>query len=401
MIGQRRYVGGLLWLLLAACSSKTIKIQQIETAIIDTKSIAARFTATGILSPLITVQIGSQISGRIQTLHADFNSEVKQGQLLATIEPFALQAALAQAKANVQVATANLEQARLQAEQAKRQAERSAALNKDQLIAAAEHETIQTQANIAAAQVVASQAAEQQAQATQRQAQINLDATRIVSPIDGIVLSRNVDVGQTVAASLQAPVLFVIAENLRTMQLNASIAESDIGKVKVGMTAQFTVDAFPRQHFPAQIVQIRNAAVTVQNVVTYDAILSVENPELLLRPGMTAKVTIVYAEAKEVLAVPNSALRFRPPAVLVKEMASTPRGAGIGGLVRRLYVVEGEWLQGIVVETGLTDGQWTQLLSHSLAPGTAVVVDAVFSGDLSGSSPNKGGSNGPGMRRIY
>ncbi|HXX65967.1 MAG TPA: efflux RND transporter periplasmic adaptor subunit, partial [Polyangiaceae bacterium] len=284
-----------------------------QTAEVTRRRVVGKVTATGTLLATVTVQVGSQVSGNIQKLLADYNSTVKKGQLIAKINPLIFEAAVEQAKANYASAKAALVSARAQADLAGKQLAREQALEKDNLAAKQDVDTAQSNADVTTAQVQVATAALAQSEAQLHQAETNLSFTNIVSPIDGTVISRSVDVGQTVAASLQAPTLFTIAEDLRKMQVNTNVSEGDVGRVEEGMAATFTVDAFPGQRFRGRVSQIRNAATTVQNVVTYDAVIDVDNSDLRLRPGMTANVTIVYADHRDVLAVPNAALRFRPP----------------------------------------------------------------------------------------
>jgi HlyD family secretion protein len=295
---------------------------RFETTKIDRGRITARVTATGTVSALVTVQVGSQVSGRIQQINVDFNSPVKKGQIIAKIDPELFRAAIEQARANFVASKGNLAKAKAQAEDAARQAERTKQLADRNLVAPADRDTALANAAAAAAQVEASEGELQQAEAALHQASVNLTYATIVSPIDGVVISRNVDVRQTVAASLQAPTLFTIAEDLKKMQVDTSVAEADVGKLEANMPATFTVDAYPSERFSGTVRQIRNAPQTVQNVVTYDAVIDVDNSSLKLKPGMTANVTFVYADKRDTLRVANSALRFRPPA----EMLSRPKG---------------------------------------------------------------------------
>ena len=295
---------------------------QWETTPVDRGRIVARVTATGTLSALVTVQVGSQVSGSIQKLFADFNSPVKKGQLIAKIDPRLFQAALENARANFAQAKATLMKDEVQARFNERQSKRQGALVKDKLIAPADFDTAESAAGTSLAQVEADKANVQQARAILHQAEVNMELTNIVSPTDGVVISRNVDVGQTVAASLSAPIIFVIAEDLRKMQVDTSVAEADVGKLTAGMDATFMVDAYPGERFKGKVRQIRNAAQTVQNVVTYDAVIDVNNSDLKLRPGMTANVNFVFANREDVLRVPNAALRFRPsPELLSRDQA--------------------------------------------------------------------------------
>ena len=295
-------------------------VLSFETAPADRGPLTAKVTASGTLSALVTVQVGSQVSGRLSEVLVDYNAPVKKGQLIARIDPQLFDAAVEQAKANLAAARGNLEKAKAQAIDADRIAKRTAALAEQKLVADADRDTADSNADAARAAVAAAQGQLQQAAAGLHQAEVNLAYTRIVSPTNGSVISRNVDVGQTVAASLQAPTLFVIAEDLARMQVDTNVAEADVGKLQAGMAATFAVDAFPGERFEGVVRQIRYAPQTVQNVVTYDAVIDVDNPELKLRPGMTANVTFVYADRDDALRVPNAALRFRPSAEVLASL---------------------------------------------------------------------------------
>jgi HlyD family secretion protein len=351
----------------------------VDTAPVERGPIAAKVTASGTLSALVTVQVGSQVSGRVSELHADFNTPVKKGQLIARIDPQLFQAASEQARANLLAAQGNLAKARAQALDARRQAERTRALTEKKLVAQAELDTAQSNADAADASVQAAEGTVAQARAALHQAEVNLAYTRILSPTSGVVISRSVDVGQTVAASLQAPTLFVIAEDLRKMQVDTSVAEADVGRLRDGMAATFTVDAYPTEVFRGTVRQIRNAPTTVQNVVTYDAVVDVENPELKLKPGMTANVTFVYAEKDDVLKVPNAALRFRPPPGFggAAPGARGEGGAGPAGPDRRtVYVLRDGSPAPVRVRTGISDGSSTEVVEGDLRPGDRAITDA-------------------------
>ena len=313
-----------------------------RTAMVEKARISAKVSATGTLSAHVTVLVGSQVSGRVLEIGVDFNSPVKKGQRIARIDPQLYAAALAQARANAYAAQGNLTKARAQALDGDRQLVRARALHADGIKSQVDVDAAETTAAVAAAQIDAAKGAVEQARAQVDTAQANLAYTDIISPIDGVVISRAVDVGQTVAASLSAPTLFTIAQDLRQMQVDTSITEGDVGKLKPGMATTFVVDAYPSKKFRGTIRQIRNAPVSVQNVVTYDAVIDVENPDLELKPGMTANVSVVYAERVDVIAVPNAALRFRPPAALVGSAAPAPSttwggapGGTAGGRGRR------------------------------------------------------------------
>jgi len=369
-----------------------------ETVPADQGPIVARVTASGTLSALVTVQVGSQVSGRIQAIYVDFNSRVKRGQVIARIDPQLFEAAVEQARANLQAADGNLLKAKAQAEDADRQAKRTRTLADQKLLAVADAETAESTAAAARASVAAAEGSVAQARAALNQAKVNLGYTAIVSPTDGVVISRNVDVGQTVAASLQVATLFTIAEDLSRMQVDTSVSEADVGKLHAGMPATFTVDAFPGERFEGKIRQVRNAATTVQNVVTYDAVIDVANPELKLRPGMTANVTFVWADRKAALRVPNAALRFRPPEDLLpragKEGAGredAPKGEAVepvdAATRRTVWVLRDGKPSPVPVEVGITDGSHTEVASGPIAAGDACIVDV--SGGTSASRRNR------------
>ncbi len=378
-------------------ASRTASPIEYRTAPAEKRRIVGSVTASGTLSAKVTVQVGSQVSGRVQELHVDFNSPVKKGQLIARIDPLLFQAAVAQASANYQSARAGVTRAEAQGMDAERQFARIRALFAESLVTRTELETSETNALVARAQIAVAKAAFEQAQASLNQANVNLSYTRILSPIDGIVISRNVDVGQTVAASLSAPVLFTIAEDLRSMQLDTNVAEGDIGRLEVGMRANFSVDAFPGQRFRGTVSMIRNAPQTLQNVVTYDAVIAVDNPEGKLRPGMTANVTIFYAQKEDALAVPAAALRFRPPSEAALPSSARARrdrpDGGDGppsprGLsdTRRVWVLpqpsgakdarSPPELRPVDVKAGLSDGNFAEILEGQLHEGDAVVIDS-------------------------
>ncbi len=299
---------------------------QYYTAPVETGEIKQVVEATGTINAVITVQVGSQVSGTISKLYVDFNSHVKKGQLIAQIDPPLFEGALSQAradlenaKANLAVAIANTAKAKASEVQTKADYERNLGLSKQGVISQQSLDVAKANADSAAAQVSAALAQEHQARAQVQQkeaavqvAQTNLDYTMIHAPIDGTVVARNVDVGQTVAASLQAPTLFTIAQDLTKMQVYAKTDESDVGQIRSGQKVTFKVDAYPRETFTGTVSQVRMNSTVVQNVVTYDTIIDFDNPELKLFPGMTAYVSIPVATATNVLKVPNGALRYKP-----------------------------------------------------------------------------------------
>jgi len=381
---------------------------QWKTATVDRGHITAQVTATGTLSALVTVQVGSQVSGSIVKLYADFNSTVKRGQIIATIDPRQFKATLESARANYAQAKAMLDKDKVVARFAERQFKRQRLLARDGLIAASDLDAAESSAGSSLAQVEAKRANVKQALADLRQAEVNLTLADIVSPTDGTVLSRNVDVGQTVAASLEAPVLFVIAEDLRKMQVDTSVSEADVSRLREGMQATFTVDAFPGKPFKGSVRQIRNAATTVQNVVTYDAVIDVDNSDLKLRPGMTATIAFVFASKDDVLRVANAALHFRPSPDLVSALklevahwrrsgsdgasggpALRPGGSARAGGSgrsdeapdrRTVWVLRNDRPSPVRIKTGTTDGSKTEVVEGSLQAQDLVISDAIFPG---------------------
>jgi HlyD family secretion protein len=389
---------------------------QFETTKVEKGKIVAKVTASGTLSAIVTVQVGSQVSGRIAALYADFNSPVKKGQLIAKIDPALFQASVDQARANLVAAQGNLAKSKVQAVDARRQYVRQKELAARKLNAQADLDTAQANADGLDAQVAAAEGTVAQTRAALKSAEVNLAYTNIVSPTSGTVISRSVDVGQTVAASLQAPTIFVIAEDLAKMQVDTSVAEADVGRLRSGMPASFTVDAYPGEVFRGTVRQIRNAPQTVQNVVTYDAVIDVANPEFKLKPGMTANVTFVYAEKDDVLKVPNSALRFRPPPALLADLkgagtggrpgapggSGTPSGGGAsaggpGGQRpgagagrpgeipdrRTVWTLDQDKPAQQKIKTGISDGTFTEVVEGDLQAGELVITDVLGAG-----SPN-------------
>jgi HlyD family secretion protein len=369
---------------------------------------------------VVTVEVGSQVSGRIQALYADFNSVVKKGQRIAKIDPALFEAAVAQAAANVTAARGNLARLEAQAEEAERLARRAAQLFETRIVAENDRDASASTALAARAAVQQGRGQLAQSQAALYQSETNLRYTDILAPTDGIVISRAVNVGQTVAASLSAPVIFTIAQDLRAMEVHTNIAESDIGRLRAGMDASFTVDAYPTERFRGRIREIRNAPQVVQNVVTYDAVIDVENAELKLKPGMTATVNIVSERRDGVLRVPNAALRFRPDA-----LAARPAGAGgasrAGGAagssgsmaagaaggpsarerpdrdpaLRSIYVLVDKESVRREVKVGLSDGGFTEVTGGELREGDLVITG------IEGQSGGSGGRpGGPPRMRI-
>ena len=285
---------------------------QLVTAMVSKGSVVQGIDATGRLQAVTTVQVGSQVSGTIKSLYADFNSQVKKGQVVAELEPSLFQTQVEQAEATVVRGQADVERSRVQLEDAKLKLTRARDLANRKLLPQADLETAEANNRQAEAALKSAQAQLVQGQASLNQNKVNMGHTVITAPIDGVVINRNVDVGQTVAASMQAPTLFEIANDLSQMQVNANISESDIGLITIGQPVRFQVDAYPQQTFNGTVAQVRLNPVIEQNVVSYVTVISVPNPELKLRPGMTANVTVEVARADDTLRVPLSAIRFTP-----------------------------------------------------------------------------------------
>jgi HlyD family secretion protein len=302
-----------------------------STAKVTRADIAETVGATGQLQAVTTVQVGTQVSGTVQALNADFNSLVHKGQVIARLDPSLFQTQIEQARANLIRAQADLDRLRVSLNDAQTKLKRAEDLFAQKLISQVDLEAAQVGVQSADAQLKSQQAGVTQAQATLQQNQVNLDHTVITAPIDGLVISRNVDVGQTVAASMQAPTLFVLAADLTKMQVIASLDESDVGRIRPGQLVRFRVDAYPNQEFTGSVTQLRLQPVTVQNVVTYSTVIDVPNPDLKLKPGMTANVNIEIARRSNVLRVPNAALRFRPTAEIFQALGQAPPAGGMGG----------------------------------------------------------------------
>ncbi|MFA4916093.1 MAG: efflux RND transporter periplasmic adaptor subunit [Syntrophales bacterium] len=325
-------------------------------------------TATGTVNAVTTVLVGTQVSGTIKNIYVDFNSPVKKGQLIAQIDPAIVEAQVEQARANLLSAGANLKKNEAMLADAKRTLERSRELFSKNLIARSDLDTAETNFETAKASVDAAQSQIAQTAAALKFAETNFRYTRILSPVNGVVISRNVDIGQTVAASFQTPTLFTIAEDLTKMQVNTSVDEADIGKVKVGQDVEFTVDAYPDITFKGKVSQVRNAPVTIQNVVTYDVVVMVDNSELKLKPGMTANVSIIISVKKSVLKVSNAALRFRPD----EKSVPTPKKKGRG-----VWIIEKGTPKRVPVSTGISDGNFTELVSGDLRERQELIVESL------------------------
>lgn len=368
---------------------------------IESGPLTATVAAAGTLNPVSTVQVGSQISGQIREILVDFNSPVKAGQLVARIDPETYQHRLRQAEADleamrsaVNVQHALAYQAQVNLAEAQRDFDRKSLLVAKNFISPADRDKAKTtldgaiaQVRLTEAQVRNSESVVRQRQAQVAQAKVDLGRTEIRSPVDGIVVKRSVEPGQTVAASLQAPELFVIARNLSDMQVETSIDEADVGRVAIGQRANFTVDAFPQRRFEGEVLQVRKAATVVSNVVTYTVIVTASNDDLTLLPGMTANVRIVTARKDKVLKVANAALRFKPEndkdAAKVSPGGTPPAGpggAGKRGKSSQIWVLdEAGKPKALAIETGITDGTATEIAGGEIREGMEAIVGAVAS----------------------
>jgi len=433
---------------------------EYRTAVADRGDVAYTISATGSPNAVVTVQVGSQVSGNILELDADFNSRVKKGQLVARIDPQVFQAKVTQAAANLDVtkaavvnagavvhraqadlasaqasvadAAASVLKAKVGVQDSKNKLERADYLYQNKIMAVQDKETAQTtydtalametaaeaqklaadqkvlsakaDVEVARTQLASAQAQVKQSRAALEQAQLDLNHTYITAPVDGIVVARQVDVGQTVAASLQSPTLFEIAQDLTKMQVDTNVSEADVGGLSVGQPATFTVDAYPGELFRGQVTQIRKAPINVQNVVTYDVVVGVSNQDLKLFPGMTATVKILVDRHNNVLRVPNSALRFRPLESRLKRPAAgtSERSGRPGGRVRAsestIWALDDKGKpQPETVQTGLSDGVYTEIAGGPLKEGDKVIIASTNKAGSAPSSPGGGRPNRPGF----
>jgi HlyD family secretion protein len=343
------------------------------TVPIEKGTLKAEINSTGTIKPRVEVQVGSQVSGTIKKLYADFESIVKEGDLIALIDPDTYNAKVGQAKANLLSAKARLAKAEVTLADQVRTLGRKQLLVKTHVISQQEYDTAETNADAARAQVDVDKSTLAQMEANLEEAELNLKYTRIVAPVNGIVTARNMDIGQTVTASFQTPVLFRIAEDLKVMQVYTSVDEADIGRVREGQTAIFTVPAFPDEFFTASVTQIRNDPQIQQNVVTYNVILDVSNDDMKLRPGMTTTVRILLSEVDDALMVPDQAFRFSPRQT--KPVSSLPQ---LKSGQRRLWKLEDKnQIRPINVGIGVVGTERIQVSSDELKPGDLVVLEAI------------------------
>lgn len=364
----RIVLAGILAVLFFACKGD---VPAYRTEPVTRGDILATVTATGTVNAVTTVQVGTQVSGTIKSLYADFNSHVKKGQIIAQIDPSTFEAQVQQADANLHAAQANLDKANAALIDATRAFDRNKELYSKKLVPKSDLDTAETNYASAKAQVSSAKAQIEQTRASLDFARQNLAYAKIVSPVDGVVISRNVDIGQTVAASFQTPTLFTIAQDLTKMQIDTNVAESDIGFVKASQDVEFSVDAYPDTAFQGKVWQIRKAPITVQNVVTYDVVIKVDNRDLRLMPGMTANVAIILETRKDALRVTNAALRFRFP-----DRSAGPASSGEkkGPAV---WVLENGKPKRVGITPGISDGMFTEVAAGDLKEGQLLIVEAV------------------------
>jgi HlyD family secretion protein len=364
------------------------------TAPVDRGAIHSTVTATGTVNPLVTVQVGTYASGPIQAIFADFNTPVQKGQLLAKIDPRPFQVKVDGATAELANAQAQLVKGKADSALKARTLARARALRAQGIVAESDLDLAVSEDRQARAQVTLDEAQVSSAEAKLREAEVNLAYTDIVSPVDGVVVSRNVDVGQTVAATFQTPTLFLVAEDLTKMQVLASVSESDIGSVALDQDVSFTVDAYPATTFHGRVGQVRNAPVAVQNVVTYDVVVLVDNADLRLKPGMTANVAVTTATRLDALRVHTSALRFRPPAPAAADGAAA---AADRHESTRVYVLDGHGgPQAVTVSTGIADDRFTEVTA-GLREGDAVII-GLRRDEASATPPGRAPSFAPARR---
>jgi HlyD family secretion protein len=364
-----------------------------RTAKVERGAIVSTVSATGNLAAVVTVQVGTQVSGTIQKLFVDFNSPVKRGQAIAQIDPALFNAQVEQSHGNFVNAQANLQKAKSDLVDAKRTLERNRQLLKDGIIAQSDFDSAETKYEEAVAGVKAAEGSVAQTHGSYSQAQTNLKYSTIKSPVDGTVVSRNVDVGQTVAASFQTPTLFTIAQDLTKMEIDTSVDEADISRVMDGQPVTFTVDAYPEIRFTGKVTQIRNAPVITQNVVTYVVIVSVDNRDMKLKPGMTANVTVETARKDNVLKIPSAALRFKPAAGEKTDKGKQGKPAGQVTLKAKKDPAEKVYIMGkdnkpvpVRVRTGLSNDGQVELVEGNLKEGDEVIVEQVSQAKKSGAN---------------
>ncbi|MFA7060793.1 MAG: efflux RND transporter periplasmic adaptor subunit [Pedobacter sp.] len=358
-----------------------------KTAKIKRGTIVSTVSATGNLSAVTTVQVGTQVSGTIQKLYVDYNSRVKKGQPIAEIDPSLFKAAVEQSHGNYLSAEANLQKAKVTLDDAERTMKRNKKLLADGIISQGDYDVAETAWQSAKAALKATEGTLAQTRGSLMQSRTNLNYSVIRSPVDGVVISRTIDVGQTVAASFQTPTLFTIAKDLTKMQIEVSVDEADISRIKLDQKTSFTVDAYPEQSFKGKVVQIRDAPVITQNVVTYVVVVNVDNGDLKLKPGMTANVSVEVARKDDVLKLPPVALRFKPKSNVdepkEKRQTDAPREGGEksggrkGGNGLQVYILKDNKPVAVPVKTGIANNTSIELLEGTLKEGAEVIIEQV------------------------
>ena len=365
-----------------------------KTVTIERGTIISSVAATGNLSAVTTVQVGTQVSGTIQKLYVDYNSRVRKGQPIAEIDPSLFNASVEQAQGNFLSAEANLQKAKVTLADAERTVNRNKKLLADGIISQSDYDVTETAWQSAKAGLKAAEGSVAQTRGSLMQSRTNLHYSVIRSPVDGVVISRAVDVGQTVAASFQTPTLFTIAQDLTKMQIEVSVDEADISRIKMDQDASFTVDSYPQQSFRGKVVQIRNAPIITQNVVTYVVVVNVDNNDLKLKPGMTANVSIEVARKDDALKLPPAALRFKPKTKgdepKEKRQAGSPAPGGrseTGGKPggrkdkgQQVYILRGNKPVAVAVKTGIANNSDIELVESPLKEGDEVIIEQIGGG---------------------
>jgi len=358
-----------------------------KTARIERGTIISNVAATGNLSAVTTVQVGTQVSGTIQKLYVDYNSRVKKGQAIAEIDPALFNASVEQSQGNYLSAEANLQKTKVTVADAERTYNRNKKLLADGIISQSDFDVAETAWQSARAAVKAAEGSVAQTRGALMQSKTNLRYSIIRSPVDGVVISRAVDVGQTVAASFQTPTLFTIAQDLTKMQIEVSVDEADISRIQLDQPASFTVDSYPEQSFRGKVVQIRNAPIITQNVVTYAVVVNVDNSDLKLKPGMTANVSIEVAKREDVLKLPPAALRFKPKSKTDEPKEKRQPGAGreAGGKAggrkgsggQKVYILKENKPLAVPVTTGIANNSSIELVESTLKEGDEVIIEQI------------------------
>ena len=343
-----------------------VKVGSYITHKLAKGDIVEKITASGTINPISTINIGTQVSGTISEIYVDYNSKVTKNQLLAQIDPALFEATVGQRRAALSVAKAEVQVAENEVDYAKKNLDRIKKLNASRYSSDKELDLAEKEYNNAVAQLALKKAQVEQNQAALDSAETELRYTKIISPVDGIVVSKEVEVGQTVAASFQTPTLFNVAEDLTKMQIEASVVEADIAKVHNGQEVEFSVDSFPDEVFIGKVTQVRNEAINTSNVVTYEVIIEVDNKDLKLKPGMTANVEIITANKKDVFLVPNKSLRF----YITDENGDTKRYKDKG-----IWVLDGNTPERIVIKTGVADDDFTEISADGLTEGMKVILE--------------------------